>query len=76
MPFLSNLEKEAQRRLQPLLQRFTFVRRQEVRHLSRRISQLERYLRSHPAEFGQRPQVAAVSALTSLKHADLFWDEV
>ena len=45
--FLMALEKEAHRRLQPLLGRLPLVSRREVRRLSLRIDRLERRLRSH-----------------------------
>ena len=41
------LEREAQRRLKPLLGKLPFVSRREIRRLSVRIDRLERRLRSH-----------------------------
>ena len=76
MQFFSTLEREAQRRLQPLFQRLDFVPAQEVRGLSRRIRQLERYVRLHESARGQLPRAEAGPAVNSLEYADLFWDEV
>jgi hypothetical protein len=75
MQYFSALEKAAQRSLRPLFQRLHFVPRQEVRTLSRRIGQLERYLQSHRTEAVDLPRTSGMQALDSLQYADLFWDE-
>ncbi len=78
MQFISALEKEAQRRLQPFFLRLRCVPRHEVRSLSRRIRQLERSVRVRRPTHTPSPPAAAApaGALDSRQHAELFWDEV
>jgi F0F1-type ATP synthase membrane subunit b/b' len=53
--FLSTLEKEAGKRIEPLLRRLDLPSRQEIHNLSRRIGQLERRLRSTRSSAPEKP---------------------